>query len=197
MKIGLGYDIHRFDAGRRMLKLGGITVPSDRGLGGHSDADVLLHAVADALLGAIGAPDLGELFPSSDPQYRGLDSRWFVEQACAMARRAGWQVANLDTTVVADAPRLVPHKTKMAASISRMLDIDPSQVCVKAKTTEGFPPGRDGIAAHAVVLLRAVGSRLKAQGKRKKRIRQPRALSQREALRSSLQPRAKRVEKSR
>ncbi|MBI3087881.1 MAG: 2-C-methyl-D-erythritol 2,4-cyclodiphosphate synthase [Candidatus Omnitrophica bacterium] len=153
MRIGIGYDIHRVNAHRGTLKLGGVSIPRARGLRGHSDADVLLHAVADALLGAIGAPDLGELFPPGDPKYKHADSRWFVEQAYARVRRAGWRVANLDTTVVADAPALSPYKAKMRQAISRLLHIAPSGVSVKAKTTEGLPPGKRGIAAHAVVLL--------------------------------------------
>lgn len=154
MRVGIGYDSHRFNARRGPLKLGGVAIPHSRGLVGHSDADVLLHAVADALLGAIGAPDLGELFPPSDPRYRKQDSRWFVAQAYTKVRRAGWRVGNLDTTVIADAPALTPHKTKMREVMSRLLGIPPSAVSVKAKTTEGLPPGSRGIAAHAVVLLK-------------------------------------------
>ena len=174
MRVGIGYDVHRFDGppprparhdrrggrraratgrGKRPLKLGGVTVPSSRGLSGHSDADVLLHAVADALFGALGAPDLGEQFPSSDARYRGADSRLFIARASAAARRKGLTVGNVDATVVADAPRLAGYKVRMARSIGRMLDIGASRVSVKAKTTEGFAPARDGIAAHAVVLL--------------------------------------------
>ena len=152
MRVGIGYDIHRFN-GKRPLKLGGVTVPSRRGLSGHSDADVLLHAVADALLGAVGAPDLGELFPSSDPRYRRADSRLFVEAAYARVRRAGWTVGNLDATVIADAPTLGGYKTQMSRAISRLLRVDAARVSVKAKTTEGFAPGKDGVAAQAVVLL--------------------------------------------
>ena len=159
MRIGIGYDIHRFDgpaaggAGTRRLKLGGITIPSSRGLAGHSDGDVLLHAVADALLGAIGAPDLGEQFPSTDARHRNADSRRFVTAAHAQVRRHGWTVSNVDSTVIADAPRLTGYKAKMSRAISRLLGVQPSQVSVKAKTTEAFSPGRDGIAAQAVVLL--------------------------------------------
>lgn len=154
MRVGIGYDIHRVNAHRGTLTLGGVAIPHARGLQGHSDADVLLHAIADALLGAIGAPDLGELFPPSDPKYKDADSRWFVEQAYACVRRAGWRVANLDTTVVADAPKLTPYKAKMRQAISRLLHITSSDVSVKAKTTEGLSPGKRGIAAHAVVLLK-------------------------------------------
>lgn len=154
MRIGIGYDSHRFNATRGPVKLGGIAVPHPRGLDGHSDADVLLHAIADALLGAIGAADLGELFPSSDARYRKADSRTFVRHAMQLVQRAGWQVANLDTTVISDAPRVTPHKAKMRDAISRLLHVNPSAVSVKAKTTEGFSPAGDGVAAQAVVLLR-------------------------------------------
>lgn len=152
MRVGIGYDVHRFD-GRRPLKLGGVTIPWSRGLAGHSDADVLLHAVADALLGAVGAPDLGELFPPGDPKYRNASSRLFVEEAFRRVRRLGWQVGNVDATVIADAPKLSGYKSQVSRSISRLLQVEVSRVSVKAKTTEGFGPGRRGIAAHAVVLL--------------------------------------------
>ncbi len=152
MRIGIGYDIHRFN-GRRPLKLGGVRIPFGRGLAGHSDADVLLHALADALLGALGGPDLGELFPSSSPKWRHADSRRFVEAAYARVRRDGWTVGNVDATVIADAPTLVGYKPKMRAAIGRLLHIEVGRVSVKAKTTEGFAPAKQGIAAQAVVLL--------------------------------------------
>ena len=158
MRIGIGYDIHRFD-GRRPLKLGGVVVPSPRGLAGHSDADVLLHAVADALFGAIGAPDLGEQFPSGDPAWRGADSRRFVAAAMALVRRGGWSVSNLDATVIGDAPRLTGHKARIAGAISRLLGVPAGCVSVKAKSTEGFAPGLEGIAAQAVVLLERAPTR--------------------------------------
>jgi len=154
MRIGIGYDIHRFDGRKRPLKLGGIAIPSSRGLAGHSDADVLLHALTDALLGAIGAPDIGEQFPSSDRRYRDADSRRFLEAARAQVRRQGWTVGNVDATVIADTPRLEAHKRQIRQAVSRLLAIHPTQVSIKAKTTEGFGPGREGIAAQAVVLLK-------------------------------------------
>lgn len=160
MRIGIGYDIHRFNgparrgAGKRPLRLGGVTIPSRRGLAGHSDADVLLHAIADALFGAVGAPDLGEQFPPGDPRWRNADSRRFVRAASAKVRAAGFAVGNVDATVIADAPKLVGHKTRIARSIGQLLGIPSARISVKAKTTEGFAPGRAGIAAQAVVLLR-------------------------------------------
>lgn len=152
MRIGIGYDIHRFD-GKRPLRLGGVTIPFSRGLAGHSDADVLLHALADALLGAIGAPDLGEQFPPGHPRYRNADSRTFVQHAYRQVRRRGLSVGNVDATVIADAPKLTAYKTRMRGAISRLLGVSAERVSVKAKTTEGFAPGKGGIAAHAVVLL--------------------------------------------
>lgn len=166
MRVGIGYDVHRFDGpparrarvGKRPLKLGGVTIPFPRGLSGHSDADVLLHAVTDALLGAVGAPDLGEQFPPHDPRYRNADSRRFVQAACGQLRQRGWAVGNLDATIIADAPRLSRYKTRMVRQISRLMQVDPARVCVKAKTTEAFCPGGGGIAAQAVVLLEAMRS---------------------------------------
>ena len=153
MRVGIGYDSHRFSRARRPLRLGGVTIPESPGLEGHSDADVVLHAVADALLGAVGGPDLGELFPSSDPRYRGMPSRHFIAQALRRVRSAGWRVGNVDTVVVADRPTLTPYKAKMRRAISGLLNISEDAVSVKAKTTEGFPPKAQGIMAYAVALL--------------------------------------------
>ena len=153
MRVGIGYDIHRLNGRRGTVTLGGVAIPHARQLVGHSDADVLLHAVADALLGAIGAPDLGELFPPSDPKYRGYDSWRFVEVAYQKISTSGWRVGNLDATVVADAPKLSPHKASMRRTIGRLLRVPPSAISIKGKTTEGLPPGAKGIAAHVVVLL--------------------------------------------
>ena len=153
MRVGIGYDVHRFN-GRRPLKLGGVHIPAAKGLGGHSDADVLLHAIADALLGAIGEPDLGEQFPPGDRRYRNADSRIFVQAAYAKVRRRGLSVGNVDATVIAQIPKLTGYKRQMREAISRLLQIDPTLVSVKAKTTEGFEPSTRGIAAQAVVLLK-------------------------------------------
>ncbi len=158
MRIGIGYDVHRFGR-KRPLKLGGLTIPHPKGLAGHSDGDVLLHAVTDALLGAVGAPDIGEQFPSSDPRYRNADSREFLRTALTMIRRRGWTIGNVDATVLADAPRLSRHKSRMVEAMSRLLHVPPAQVSVKAKTTEAFCPSGKGIAAHAVVLLKPLRKR--------------------------------------
>jgi len=167
MRVGIGYDVHRFN-GKRPLKLGGVTIPFAKGLAGHSDADVLLHALADALFGAVGAPDIGEQFPPSDPRYRNADSRTFVQAAYAAVRRQGWTVGNVDTTVIADAPRLIGYKDAMRRAIGRLLAVRPSQVSVKAKTTEGFAPGKGGVAAQAVVLLKPMPrTRHRVSGRRR------------------------------
>lgn len=174
-RVGIGYDIHRFRRRGGVLRLGGVVVPHARGLAGHSDADVLLHAITDAVLGAAGAPDLGELFPPSDPSWRQADSRIFLKHAERLVRRAGWRIGNLDAVIVADAPTLSPHKAAIRRSIGRLLKVPPSSVSLKGKTTEGFAPGGGGIAAHAVVLLKSArGSGFRARGTRSARSPEPR-----------------------
>jgi len=153
-RIGLGYDIHRLAPGRRCV-LAGVEIPSEVGPLGHSDADVALHAVADALLGAAGLPDIGQLFPDTDPAHAGIDSARIVERALREARALGWQVGNLDLTLLAERPRIAAHAPAMRARLAQLLGIDPSQVGVKATTKEGLDAvgeGR-GIACQAVVLL--------------------------------------------
>lgn len=155
-RIGLGYDIHRLVPGRRCV-LGGVEMPSEVGPEGHSDADVVLHAVADALLGAAGLPDIGQLFPDTDPALKGMDSARIVERAVAEAAALGWQVGNLDLVVLAERPRIAPHVPAMRARLARLLAVEPSQVGIKATTKEGLDAvgeGR-GLACHAVVLLTA------------------------------------------
>lgn len=153
-RAGLGYDIHRLVEGRPLI-LGGVTIPHDRGLLGHSDADVLCHAVADALLGAAGLGDIGQHFPDSDPRYHGADSRQLLRRAATMVRDAGWEIASVDSVVVAEAPRLQPYKRAMEGELAKAMGISPSQVSVKATTHEGMgPQGRgEAISAQAVVLL--------------------------------------------
>ena len=158
MRVGIGYDVHRF-GGKGPIRLGGIPIVHPKGLSGHSDADVLLHALADALFGAAGLPDIGEQFPSSDVKYHAIDSAVFVKQAAAQIRRRGWAVSNIDATVIADSPKLIGLKGKMAQAIGRLLSIPAGAVSVKAKTTEGCCPGKQGIAAHAVVLLKPLGKK--------------------------------------
>ena len=159
MRIGQGYDVHRLVVGRRLV-IGGVEIPFEMGLEGHSDADVLLHAIIDALLGASGLGDIGRHFPESDPAYKDADSRSLLRQAGASVRQAGFAVANIDATIIAQAPRMAPHVAQMKANIAADLGIAPTQVNVKAKTTErlGFTGRGEGIAAEAVALLEVAGS---------------------------------------
>jgi len=155
LRVGLGYDLHRLEEGRPLM-LGGVRIPFDRGLVGHSDGDVLLHAIADALLGAAGLPDIGELFPDTDPTLAGADSGGLLSQVAGRVRGKGWEVVNLDAVVVAQAPRLAPQKRKIRERIAALLAIDADCVNVKGKTAEAtgeIGAGR-AIAAHAVALLR-------------------------------------------
>jgi 2-C-methyl-D-erythritol 2,4-cyclodiphosphate synthase len=154
VRIGQGFDAHPLVAGRRLV-VGGVEIPFDRGLAGHSDADVLLHAVTDALLGAAGLGDIGRHFPDTDPAHRGADSRLLLREAVAKIRAAGFAVANVDATIIAEQPRMAPHIPAMVANIAADLGIDATRVNVKAKTTErlGFTGRGEGIAAEAVALL--------------------------------------------
>jgi 2-C-methyl-D-erythritol 2,4-cyclodiphosphate synthase len=154
VRIGHGFDVHPLVAGRRLV-IGGVEIPFDRGLGGHSDADVLLHAVTDALLGAAGLGDIGRHFPDTDPAHRGADSRRLLQQAMAKVRAAGYVVVNVDATIIAEAPRMAPHVPAMIANLAADLGVRAERVNVKAKTTErlGFAGRGEGIAAEAVALL--------------------------------------------
>ncbi|HEU0028580.1 MAG TPA: 2-C-methyl-D-erythritol 2,4-cyclodiphosphate synthase [Ktedonobacterales bacterium] len=156
-RVGLGYDVHAFaplDSGRR-LTLGGVVVPHDRGLAGHSDADALLHALVDALLGAAALGDIGAHFPSSDERWRGAASGAFVTYTIGLLAREGWRVVNVDATVVAERPRLSPHTQAMRAGVAHLLGIELERVSVKSKTTDGlgFAGREEGIACYAVALI--------------------------------------------
>jgi 2-C-methyl-D-erythritol 2,4-cyclodiphosphate synthase len=154
MRIGQGFDVHALVAGRKLI-VGGVHIPFERGLAGHSDADVLLHAITDALLGAAALGDIGRHFPDTDPAYRGADSRALLRAAMAKVAAAGYVVANIDATIIAQEPRMAPHIPAMVANIAADLHLDTGQVNVKAKTTErlGFTGRGEGIAAEAVALL--------------------------------------------
>jgi 2-C-methyl-D-erythritol 2,4-cyclodiphosphate synthase len=153
-RIGHGYDVHRLVPGRKLI-LGGVDIPHETGLLGHSDADVLLHAVSDALLGAIAAGDIGKHFPDSDPAYKGADSLKLLGHVMALVAAAGYRVGNIDATVVAQRPKLAPHIDTMRANIAAAVDAPVDRVNVKATTTEelGFAGRQEGMAAYAVVLL--------------------------------------------
>nr|WP_236599191.1 2-C-methyl-D-erythritol 2,4-cyclodiphosphate synthase [Ramlibacter monticola] len=154
MRVGEGWDTHALVPGRRLL-LGGVEIPYERGLLGHSDADVLLHAITDALIGAAGLGDIGKHFPDTDERFRGADSIVLLREAARRVREAGWSLANVDSTVVAQAPKLAPHIEAMRSRIAEALGIAPGQVNVKAKTAEKLGPVGMGqsIEARAVVLL--------------------------------------------
>jgi 2-C-methyl-D-erythritol 2,4-cyclodiphosphate synthase len=154
VRVGLGYDAHRLVPGRPLV-LGGVALPYHLGLLGHSDADVLTHAIGDALLGAAGAGDLGSHFPDTDPAYKDISSLVLLEKIVEIVRRRGLAPVNVDATVVAQAPRLAPHIPEMRAKLAQVLGLAPEDVNIKATTTEqmGFAGRGEGIAAYAVVLL--------------------------------------------
>lgn len=154
MRIGHGYDAHRFAAGERLV-LGGVEIPHDKGLAAHSDGDVVLHALCDALIGAAGSGDIGKHFPDNDPRYENIDSRILLRRVMETLGGDGFRVGNADVTIIAEEPRLSTHVTQMRSNIAADLGIDAARVNVKATTTEkmGFVGRAEGIAAHAVVLL--------------------------------------------
>lgn len=154
MRIGHGYDVHRFGEGEYVV-LGGVRIPHTHGLLAHSDGDVLIHAICDALLGAIGAGDIGRHFPDTDPANAGIDSRLLLRRVVQKVEACGWCLANLDATLIAQAPKMAPHIEAMRDCLAADLNAAASQVNVKATTTEklGFTGRGEGIAAHAVVLL--------------------------------------------
>jgi 2-C-methyl-D-erythritol 2,4-cyclodiphosphate synthase len=153
-RIGQGYDVHALTPGRKLI-LGGVEIPHHQGLLGHSDADVLLHAITDAILGAAALGDIGRMFPDSDAQWEGADSRRLLRGAVAEVNAAGWRVGNIDATVIAQAPKIAPHVEAMCANIAADLGIAATAVNIKGKTTErlGFTGRGEGIAAQAVALL--------------------------------------------
>jgi len=154
MRIGQGFDVHALVPGRKLI-VGGVDIPFDRGLEGHSDADVLLHAITDAILGAAALGDIGRHFPDTDAAFEGADSRALLREAAVRVRNAGFSLMNVDATIIAQAPKMAPHIPAMVANIAADLGLPPSQVNVKAKTTErlGFTGRGEGIAAEAVALL--------------------------------------------
>ena len=154
MRIGHGYDVHRLTGGRKLI-LGGVDIPYEKGLLGHSDADVLAHAISDALLGAAALGDIGHLFPDNDDRFLGADSMVLLAEVCRVVREHGFEIGNIDSTVLAQAPKLAPHITAMRENIAMACGVDISRISVKATTEErlGFTGSGEGIAAHAVALL--------------------------------------------
>jgi 2-C-methyl-D-erythritol 2,4-cyclodiphosphate synthase len=149
--VGFGYDVHQFKEGRPLI-LGGVEIAHTHGLDGHSDADVLCHAIADAVLGALGLPDIGHYFPPGDPECLNISSLKILEKAAALCREQGFTLVNIDSTLVAEAPKILPHREAMKENIGRALGLDPARVGIKATTNEtmGFVGRREGIAAMAV-----------------------------------------------
>jgi 2-C-methyl-D-erythritol 2,4-cyclodiphosphate synthase len=154
MRIGYGYDSHEFQAGLPLI-LGGVKIEHTHGLAGHSDGDVLLHAITDALLGAVAAADIGSFFPPSDPQWKGANSVLFLEEAMRQVELAGFRVVNLDSTMILAAPKIVPYAARLRARVAELLSIPSSCVGIKAKTPEGTG-GEHAAIAHAVVLLESI-----------------------------------------
>ena len=154
IRVGHGYDVHRLVPERKLI-LGGVEIPHETGLLGHSDADVLLHAISDALLGALALGDIGKHFPDTDPQYAGADSRVLLRAVADMIRKKGWSIGNVDATVLAQAPKLAPHILQMRENIAQTLSVSVDRISVKATTEEhlGFTGQKLGIAAHALCLL--------------------------------------------
>ncbi len=153
-RMGVGYDVHRLTTGRPLI-LGGVEIPFPHGLAGHSDADVLSHALGDALLGAAGLGDLGRHFPDSDPQYKGISSLRLLERIFFLIQQKGYKIGNVDATIVAQEPKLAPYTEKMQAALAPLLQVSVDQISIKATTTEGlgFAGRQEGIAAYAVALL--------------------------------------------
>ena len=166
MRIGYGFDSHEFHAGIP-LKIGGVMLAHDQGLGGHSDGDVLLHAITDALLGAIAAPDIGALFPPSDPKWKGADSAVFLREALKRVRGAGYSVSNVDASLILAAPKIGPHAASIRTRVAELLGIPENCVGLKAKTPEGLNLDHAAIA-HVVVLLEKAGAPKKNARKKKR-----------------------------
>ena len=157
MRIGHGYDVHRLVEGRKCI-IGGVDIPYEKGLLGHSDADVLLHAIMDAVLGAMAAGDIGKLFPDNDPTYKGADSLVLTRRVAEVMTERGYRLGNIDATVIAQAPKMAPHISSMRKNIADAFGVDPDRVSVKATTEErlGFTGSGEGIAAHAVCLIESL-----------------------------------------
>ena len=154
IRVGMGYDVHRLVSGRPLF-LGGIEIPFELGLDGHSDADVLIHAICDALLGAAGLRDIGHHFPDTASEYAGIDSKILLQRTVALLKEKGWSVGNVDATVCAEKPKLNPHIPTMQKVLAPLLEVEPEEVSIKATTTErlGFTGRMEGISAYAVALI--------------------------------------------
>lgn len=173
MRIGYGWDSHEFTPGI-LLKIGGVELSYEKGLAGHSDGDVLLHAITDALLGAVAAGDIGSYFPPTDPKWKGADSVIFLEEALKQVRLAGYKVSNVDSTLILAEPKIVPHAKKIQARVAELLGVKPDQVGIKAKTPEGMGTDNAAIAHVAVLLERA--ARVRSTPKKRARAKKSKTL---------------------
>ena len=167
MRIGYGWDSHEFKKGVP-LKIGGVELPHDKGLSGHSDGDVLLHALTDALLGAVAAGDIGGYFPPSDPKWKDADSVIFLQEALKQVRRAGYTIANVDSTLILAEPKIGPHSARIQSRVAELLGVKPNQVSIKAKTPEGMGTDNAAIAHVAVLLESQVPAKKRMIGRKKK-----------------------------
>lgn len=154
MRIGHGYDVHRLVEGRKCI-IGGVEIPFDRGLDGHSDADVLTHAIMDALLGAAALGDIGQHFPDNDNSFKGIDSQVLLREVCALIRKEGYEISNLDATIIAQKPKMMPHLPEMRRILAENMGVEVSQINLKATTEErlGFTGREEGISSHCVCLI--------------------------------------------
>ena len=154
IRVGFGYDVHRLTTGRDLI-LGGVNIPFEKGLDGHSDADVLIHAICDALLGAAGLRDIGFHFPDTDPDYKGADSKLLLKEVCSLLKEKGWEVGNIDATIVAEQPKINPHIPNMISILTPIISCDAEDISIKATTNEkmDFIGRGEGMAAYAVALI--------------------------------------------
>ena len=157
IRVGHGYDVHKLTEGRKLI-IGGVDIPHEKGLLGHSDADVLLHAIADALLGGAALGDIGQHFPDNDSTYKGIDSKILLKHVCELLTNKGYSIGNIDSIIVAQHPKLMPHIPAMRQALANVMDIDISQISIKATTTEhlGFEGREEGISAQAVALIESI-----------------------------------------
>ena len=156
MRIGHGYDVHKLTENRKLI-IGGVEIPHDKGLDGHSDADVLVHAIMDSILGALALGDIGKHFPDTDEKYKGADSIKLLEYVCGLMKQKGYSIGNIDATIIAQKPKLAPYREQMVKNIAKALNIDENQVCIKATTEEGlgFTGDGSGISSQAICLIEA------------------------------------------
>ncbi|NWO24731.1 2-C-methyl-D-erythritol 2,4-cyclodiphosphate synthase [Peptostreptococcaceae bacterium oral taxon 081] len=157
MRVGIGYDVHRFEKNRKLI-IGGVNIPYDKGLAGHSDADVLIHAIIDALIGAMNKGDIGTLFPDTDDKYKDIDSMLLLGEVKKIIAENNFKISNIDSIIIAQSPKMLPYISKMKENIAKTLDLNFEQVSVKATTTEnlGFEGRKEGISSQAVVLLEEI-----------------------------------------